>query len=126
MKKAILIIGAVVLAVVLAGGSFYGGMAFQRSQTQGRFLRGQNGAAGRGFGGGISGQVSSLNGNTMTLNTANNTFTVDLGSSTTVLKANSDTPSDLSQGEQVIVTGQRDSSGNFVASEVIILQKTAQ
>ncbi len=123
MKKPFVIIGAIVLAIVIAGGSFYGGMAYQRSQNQARFFGSRGtGGANRGFGGGITGQVASINGNTMTLNTGQNSITVGLSGSTTVLKTSSDTPTDLSTGEQVLVTGQRDSSGNFTASRVIIIQ----
>ena len=33
MKKVWIILGAVVLAVIIAAGSFYGGMAYQRNQV---------------------------------------------------------------------------------------------
>jgi hypothetical protein len=32
MKTVLIVIGAIVLAVIIAGGSFYGGMAYQRNQ----------------------------------------------------------------------------------------------
>lgn len=144
MKKALIIIGAVVLALVIAGGSFYGGMAYQnnqQAQTRANFLRsrgitdtgnGANGsftgggqAGGRGFGGGTNGTVKSINGSTLTVSTAQNVTTVNLTDSTVIEKSVAGAASDLQPGERVIVTGQRDSSGVVTASQVLIVPANA-
>ena len=139
MKKSIfIIIGGVVLAVLLAAGSFYGGMAYQRTQTnnvRNNFLasRGLNGANGTGnftgaqgaFAGGLGrgaqGTIKSINGNTITITSAQGTdVTVTMQNSTVVLKTTSGASSDLVQGDRVAVTGQRDSSGNMTATQILI------
>ena len=134
MKRVFIVIGAVIVAAALAAGSFYGGMAYQRNQTdqiRNNFLRSRgiatNGGAagqGRGFfggGGGATGQVKSINGEVLTLSTAQNVTTVNLSSSTRVEKAGQASVSDLQPGTSVLVTGQRDSNGNINASQVLIL-----
>ncbi len=138
MRKAIIIIGAIVLAVVIAGGSFYGGMAYQRNQTDrirnqflasrglgGNGLTGANGQR-RGFfgGGGATGQVKSFSGSTITLSTPQNVTTVNLSKTTRIEKAAPGAASDIQAGEQVIVTGQRDSSGNINATQILILNSS--
>lgn len=134
MKKGLIILGAVVVAAALAAGSFYGGMAYQRNQenqiranffrSRGSSGNGSNtGGQGRGFfgGGGATGQVKGINGNVMTLSTPQNVVTVNLSSSTQIEKTTTGAESDLQPGERVIVTGQRDTSGNVAASQVLIL-----
>ena len=136
MKKILIIVGAVVLAVALAAGSFYGGMAYQRNQAdqvRANFLRSRgfdpnaagnnaNGQARRGFfGGGLTGQVKSVDGNSLTVSTAQNVATVNLSSTTQIEKADPGALTDLQPGEQVLVTGQLDASGNITATQVLIL-----
>ncbi|HEX7973360.1 MAG TPA: DUF5666 domain-containing protein [Anaerolineales bacterium] len=147
MKKVLIIIGAVVLALAIAGGSFYGGMAYQnnqQAQTRANFLRSRgitdNGAGGnggftgagqgggqggRGFGGGTTGQVKSLNGSTLMVSTAQNVTTVNLTASTIIEKSVPGATTDLQPGERVIVTGQRDSNGVVTASQVLIVPQVA-
>jgi len=139
MKKIGMFLGAIVLAILIAGGSFAGGMAYQRNQTdqiRNQFLqsRGLGGGAGgdsgngqqrRGFfGGGATGQIKSIEGNVMTLSTPQNVTTVNLSSSTQIEKATTAAIGDLQPGEQVLVTGQRDTNGNITASQVLILRTT--
>ena len=133
MKKLLIIAGAVLLAVMLSAGSFYGGMAYQRNQAnqiRANFLRSRgidpnspnNGGQRQGFfGGGTVGQVQSLQGNVLTISTPQNTTTVNLSDSTRIEKAAPAVASDLQQGERVMVTGQRDAKGNITASQVLIL-----
>ncbi len=139
MKKSIfIIIGGVVLAVLLAAGSFYGGMAYQRTQTnniRNRFLasRGLNGTTNGftnggtgngnfqgGFGRGAQGTIKSINGNTLTIATAQNDITVTLSGTTVIDKTSPASTTDLAQGDRVVVTGQRDSSGNMTATQILI------
>ncbi len=143
MKKVIMIIGAVILVIAIAAGGFYGGMAYQRSQadaTRNNFLSarglngdfpgapgggtdptsgGTNGPAG-GFGG-PTGQIKSIDGNTLILSTAQNETKVTLSDTTVIQKTDAGAASDLQSGQQVMVTGQRDSDGNLTASQVLIL-----
>ncbi len=140
MKKALLIVGIILIALALMGASFYGGTMYERNQArqvQNRFFasRGLNGTqpaegnfqgfgnnpgGGRFFGGGISGQVKSIDGNVMTISTAQNVLTVNLSDSTVYLKSSRAAQSDVVVGDQVMVTGQRDSNGNMTASQVLI------
>jgi hypothetical protein len=142
MKKGLLVVVAVVVAIGLAAGSFYGGMAYQRNQTantraaffasRGLDANGTNpgGAQGQGtgqnarrgfFGGGATGQIKSVEGNVITLSTPQNVTTVNLSNSTQIEKTGSGTVSDLTPGLQVIVNGQRDANGNIAASSILIL-----
>ena len=135
MKKSlIIIVGAIVVAVLLSAGSFYGGMAYQRNQAdqiRNNFLRSRginpngtnnNGGTRQGFfGGGATGQVKSVQGKVLTLTTAQNTTTVNLTNTTQIEKAAPAAAADLQPGVRVLVTGQRDASGNITASTVLIL-----
>lgn len=143
MKNVLIIIGAVVLAVAIAGGSFYGGMAYQRNQEaavranfftsrgiqdpgqgQGFNPNGANGGQRQGFfafGGGTTGQVKSIDGNVLTLSTAQNVTTVNLTSTTTIEKFGPGTTTDLQPGQRISVSGQKDSSGNITATQITIL-----
>jgi hypothetical protein len=143
MKKALIIVGVIILAAALSAGSFYGGMTYERSQAsniRSQFLqsrgltgdgfnsnRGQNGTPSGGQrggffgGGGVTGQVKSLDGNVLSLSTAQDVTTVNLTDSTVIEKPSQGTTSDLQAGVRVIVTGQRDSNGTITASQITIL-----
>jgi hypothetical protein len=150
MKKNILIpmiiIGVIVLVAGAAVGGFFGGRAYQRNQAntvRNNFMRdrgiqgfdpnaaqnaGQAGAnfpAG-GMGRGVSGEVKSLEGNTLTL-TSNGTETViTLSDTTQIVKTTSGTTADLTAGQQVMVTGQRDANGKITtATQVTILNTSS-
>jgi hypothetical protein len=144
----LIIVGVIILAAALSAGSFYGGITYERSQTnnirnqflQSRGLSGggfennggstngrQNGGFAGGqrggfFGGsGVTGQVKSLDGNTLSLSTAQNVTTVNLTDSTVIEKPSQGTTSDLQAGVRVVVTGQADSNGVITASQITIL-----
>jgi hypothetical protein len=140
MKKTIIVLIAVVVAVGLAVGSFYGGMAYQRTQTantQAAFFatRGldangtnPNGGQGQGqsqrrgfFGGGTTGQVKSIEGNVLTLSTPQNVTTVNLSDTTQIEKTGPGVLSDLTPGLTVVVSGQRDTNGNIAATSILIM-----
>jgi hypothetical protein len=139
MKKGLIVLVAIIVAVGLAAGSFYGGMAYQRTQTantRSAFLasrgvspngtttpgQGQGQGQGRGFfGGGTSGQIKSIEGNVLTLSTAQNVTTVNLSGSTQIEKTGTGALSDLQPGQQVLVTGQRDANGNIAAATIMIM-----
>ena len=140
MKKVLIVLGAILVAALLAAGGFWGGMAYQSnqaSQARANFAsaRGQaNGGqlptdgqfpgAGPGagfFGGGTTGEVKAIDGNVITLSTAQDVITVNLSDSTQIEKTASGDLSDLQPGTRVIVSGQADSSGNISASRIQIL-----
>lgn len=143
MNKGLWIGGSIVIALILMGASFYGGTLYEKNaqaSAQARFFASRgisNGGFGgnfngqetingtprarTGFGGGTQGQVKSIDGNTITLSTAQNVTTVTLSGTTTIMKSDPGTLADLKVGDRVLVTGQRDSSGNITASEVLVL-----
>jgi hypothetical protein len=138
MKKSLMVLAAIIVAVILAAGSFYGGMAYQRTQTantraaffasRGLDANGTNpnGAQGQGqnrgfFGGGATGQIKSVEGNVITLSTPQNVTTVNLSDTTQIEKTGPGTLSDLTPGLTVRVTGQRDANGNIAATSILIM-----
>jgi len=142
MKKVLIIVGAILGVALLSGASFWGGMTYQSnrvSQARAAFFnsRGgqppangqfptdgqtQNGTQGQNFfRGGTVGQVKSINGNVLTLSTAQNVITVNLSDSTQFLKSVTAAFSDLQPGDRVMVSGQRDSKGDITASEITII-----
>jgi len=149
MKKNILIIMGVVVFVILAGaGGFWGGMTYktnQASQAQARFFEqrggqppsdgqfpsgqfqdGQTPNGGQfqgGFRGGTVGQVKSIDGNVLTLSTAQDVTTVNLIDTTKIVKSVEGTTSDLQTGMRVMVTGEKDDKGNLTASQITIVNE---
>ena len=136
MKKTLTIIGMVVLVLVVAGGSFYGGIAYQRyqlTQTRAAFQSGRGlpgngtnqGSTGGnlpgGFGGTVTGQVKSFDGTTLQVSTARDVTTVHFDDSTRIEMGTTAQATDLQPGARVIIIGQRDSSGVLTASEVLII-----
>ena len=149
MKKNILIpliiAGVIVLVAGAAVGGFFGGKAYESnraSSIRNDFMRergiqgfdpnavpdmgqitGQNGAnfSGGGFGRGASGEIKSIDGNTLTLTTGQNETKVTLSDTTTIVKTISGSTADLTAGQQVMVTGERDADGNVTATQVTIL-----
>lgn len=142
MKKILWIIGGILILAIASGASFEGGMAYQRNQVnsiRSQFLRsrgidtanGSSGSANRsggfggsGFGGGATGQIKSIQGNTIELSTPTNVTTVTLTTSTQIEKSISAKTGDLQTGEQLIVRGQRDSNGNITADNIQIVSTT--
>lgn len=127
MKPLYLIVAAILIAVIVGAGGFYGGMvyaqsqaasqvaAFQRQRAAGQVPNGQNpqgapGSAGQ-FRGANSqlgapvaiGQVKSVNGNTVEISTAQSVVTVKVNDSTVISKTDRGTVSDLQVGDRVTV-----------------------
>ncbi len=141
-KKYFMIAGMVVLLIIAGGGGFWGGTIYKTNQItsiQNKFFAQRGGSSGFGqnaqgtpfprgsfaggnfAGGGTAGQVKSINGNVLIISTAQNTTTVNLSSSTTIIKSVTGTVSDLQTGMEVRVIGQKDSSGNITATEIQIV-----
>ncbi len=124
----------IVVAVVFAGGGFFGGMKYQASKTPAVAVRtstaGAAGAAGafagRRSGTGanasfISGDVLSVNGNTITVKLASGGSQVAvLAPSTQYRKAVDGTSADVAVGSQVTITGTTNSDGSLTAQSVQI------
>lgn len=71
--------------------------------------------------GGLTGTVESVNGNTLTVNTAQGPLTATLSGTTTITKTSTGTPADLVAGVDVVVTGQRGADGSVQATTVTIV-----
>jgi len=145
MKKVLWISIAVVLILLAAAGGFYAGMTYQDnqvSQAQQRFFqaRGQPPAGGDGFfrqgtppadfsqgfrGGGVSGQVKSIEGNVLTLSTAEDVTMVNLADDTRILMNTSVSVDKLEPGTRVMVTGETGSDGEINAVQIMILDSSA-
>jgi Domain of unknown function (DUF5666) len=149
MKKNILIPILIASAIVLIAGAgvggFFSGKAYERNQanqTRNNFLRERgiqgfnpNAAPGSGqtsgnfpaggFGRGATGQIKSIDGNTITLTEGQTEVKVTLSDTTKIEKSTAGSTADLATGQQVMVTGQRDTSGNLTATQVLILATSA-
>jgi hypothetical protein len=140
MKKALTIVAMILLGVLVALGSFWGGMRTEsnradraranfmnaRGQANGEFFspEGQipSGEAPSGFmGGGTLGEVKSVDGNVVTLSTAQDVTTVQLTGETRIGKTVMAVAAELEPGMRVRVTGERDTNGDITADQVTIL-----
>jgi hypothetical protein len=81
---------------------------------------GGNGGAPGGFGDVTSGTVTSVDGTTVTITLQDgSTVTISTTADTTVTKTVDATVSDLAAGEEIIVTGTKDASGNVTATSIM-------
>jgi hypothetical protein len=152
MKKILMIVAAILILALVAGGSFWGGMKYQTAQAaqiQANFFNARGGqfpgdgqspgagqrqnggqfpSGGPGFAGGRGtvGEVKSIDGNVLTLSTAQNVTTVNLSDSTQIQKTASGTTADLQPGTRVLVTGETDSKGTITANRITILDGNFQ
>jgi hypothetical protein len=129
----------IVGALVIGGGSFYGGMQYQKSQMpaagQGQFARGQGnggmrvmgaggaGGAGRGANGGaggfIAGEVVSKDTTGITLKLRDGGSKIILTSSSTRIGKMTDASlDDVNEGAEVTVTGNTNQDGSMSASMI--------
>lgn len=131
MKKFLPVIIGV--AVLVGGGSFYGGMKYAQAKSPARGGRGQfatfqggpGGAAGartggnRGAGGFVGGEILSNDGKTLTLKlSSGGSKIVFLSDSTEVSKFVSGAASDLEVGKNVMVVGKANDDGSVTAQSV--------
>lgn len=145
MKTTIIVIGMIVLIALVAAGSFYGGMMYQTnqaSQARQEFMAargmsdesqfpgdmppmgGQFQQDGSGFPGrGAAGQVKSIEGNVMTISTAQDVTTVNLSEDTQIEMTVSRLIGDLQVGMRVMVMGERDDDGVINASQITVLSE---
>lgn len=143
MKKTLMIIAAFLLVILVAAGSFWAGMAYQSRQAEqvraefmsargipsagqmpgglpegGQFQPDSAGFPGRG----ATGQVKSIEGNVMTISTAQDVTTVNLMEDTQIEMTVSGDTSNLQTGMRVMVMGERD-DGVISASQITILSE---
>jgi len=131
MKKSALITIIVILAILIAGGAFYGGMIYGKSQNtrsgypsglsanfQG--MRGnRTGTSGSSL---VSGNIISADSTSITLQLPNNAGSkiIFYSDTTQISKFASGTASDLTTGTTVSVTGTTNSDGSVTASSIQI------
>lgn len=128
-----LILTAIIVAVVVGGASFYGGMLYQKTQvrsTFGQFARegrtGQNptnmrNGTNRGFGGAIVGDVVSIDNDSLTVKLQDGSSKiVNLAQSTTYSKTETGSKTDLKNGTKVAAIGATNSDGSITAQNIQI------
>jgi hypothetical protein len=154
MKKNIIISLIVLGVIALVAGAGVGGFFYGKSYESNRandirtnFMRdrgiqdfnpnaapngslvtGQNGPnfSGGGFSRGAAGQIKSIVGNILTLTSGDTETVITLSDTTQIVKTVSGTTADLTAGQQVMVTGERDKDGNITtATQVTILEAGA-
>ena len=146
MKTSLIVIGGILLIGLVAAGSFWGGITYQSNRVnmaranfeaaRGQLDSGQFPGGGLGFPqegipggppagfsgrGGTTGQVKTIQGNTMVVSTAQDVTTVHLSDTTQIEKSVAGAIADLQPGIRVLVAGERDADGNISASRVTIL-----
>ena len=128
------IISLIVVAIVFAGGGFFGGIKYQQNKLPpmaaraGQFAGAAGGAARRAGGNAsfISGTVLSVDSNTITVKLQNGgSQNVILAPSTQYRKAVDGTAADVTVGTNVIATGSTNSDGSVTAQNVQIRTGTS-
>ena len=119
----------IIVAVVVAGLAFFGGMQYQKSQVS-NFAGGQEGFRQRAAGQGQGGQAAfrPVRGNILSIDSTGMTVKLQDGSSkiiilsgsTTYMKEASATKDDVKTGNTVMVTGTNNSDGSVTAQSVQI------
>lgn len=145
MKRILLISGIIILIGLAAGAGFWGGMQYQSNQAEqvrndffnargqmdnGQFPN-QMGASGdgqrqdrvppSGFGDGTTGIIKTIQGDTLTISTAQDVTTVNLSDTIRINKSETGTLDDLQTGVRITIIGQSDSNGTILANEITIL-----
>ena len=100
-------------------------LAELRQQFQGRFGQGNSGAgfARQGFagGGGLTGTIEVIEGNTVTVNTPEGPLQATVGEETTIQRTIEVELQDLVVGMRLTVNGERGEDGNVVATGIFVL-----
>ncbi len=123
------------VVLIVAAGSFYGGMSYQKSQVQQVAVGGQlgngamvgsggqgtgfRGAFGSGQGRPVAGQITAKDDKSITLKLRDgSTKVVSLSVNTAISKSASGTVEDLKQGEQIMAFGEENSDGSVAATTI--------
>jgi hypothetical protein len=136
MKRNRLILGSILVFLFLSGISFVGGILYQniigatsassfpapQDLSGGPVMAGNPAITpGVGVGDGIQGQIENIDGNTLTINSGQNSVQVIVSNATTITKSATGVTADIHKDDKVQVIGQEDMSGNIAASQVMIL-----
>ncbi len=143
MKTTLIVIAIVSAIGLAAAGGFWSGMQYQssladRAQANFESARGplsrmpggqrpegqfQGGGAPAGLitRAGTAGSVKALEGNTLTLSTAQDVTTVKLSKDTVIQKTVTGSLEDLQTGVRVMVAGERNDDGSIDAAQITIL-----
>ena len=89
-----------------AGGAFFFGEVPGMQVTSRQHRAGQQRR--NGFGGGVTGQIKTVDNNSLTISTAQDVTTVNLSDATRIEKSADDTLADLQPGLRVVVSGHRE------------------
>jgi hypothetical protein len=124
------IITTIIIALVVGGASFYGGMRYQQMRrgnfagqfAQGGNFRGANGTGAPRGGAGfmpVNGEIISSDDKSITVKLQDGSSKiVILSDSTNINKAESGSKTDLTTGTKVLVLGQTNSDGSVTAQSV--------
>ena len=96
-------------------------LAQNRQQFEGRF----GGGPGAGFGGGVTGTVDTVDGNLVTVDTADGPKIVIIGQETVIQKSTTGTLDDLQQGVRVAVFGSTEDEEGAEARFVVLIPEGA-
>jgi hypothetical protein len=126
MKNSVII--TVIIAIVVGGLAFFGGMKYAQSQRRSSFAGQFGGGAGGRTGGaggngvrGVTGDIIASDANSITVKMTDGSSRIVLLSSTTSInKAAQATVDDLKTGEKVAVFGQTNTDGSVTAQSVQI------
>jgi hypothetical protein len=77
-----------------------------------------------GGGGGASGQIKSIDGDVITLSTAEDVTTINLSEDTRITKMETVSLADLEPGMRISVIGQKDEDGNISAVQIQIIDES--
>jgi hypothetical protein len=142
MKRVMLVLIAVLVLAGVGGGAFVAGAKVGENrviQDPTRFLqqqaRGQSGqfpgllqtpqpgqTGAQGLGGGITGTIEEVQGNTLVVNTGTETIRVQTTDTTLTQKYMPVNVGDLKVGEQVVVSGSRNDDGSYTARSIRSMQ----
>jgi hypothetical protein len=126
------IIASAITIVIVAGLSFYGGMQYQKSQTRNNFSSFQNGdfqsirnngrISGAGNGANIvNGQIISKDEDSITVKIQDGSSKIIfLSGNTQINKFDQGTLDDISNGQNVMITGTSNSDGSITAQSIQI------
>ena len=138
MNRTVMIVLGVLVVVLVAAGSFYGGMVYGKNQVEttlpvagegvefsgprGQFgqrgiqMGGEEGQLLREQGGMLFGEIQSIgDGELMVTDPNGEQITVYVADTTLIQKQADVTLADLEEGETVIISGNRDDDGNITA-----------
>jgi len=124
MKNSIII--AILVAIIVGGGAFFGGMKYQQSKQRSFFRQGNAPGLRAGVGNRlgfrpVNGEIISLDDKSITVKLQDGSSKIVLISDKTEInKAAEATKSDLKVGDKVAVFGQENSDGSVTAQNVQI------